>query len=182
MGLLPDGGAMVWGWDQAGVLSEVARPFQFLSAARQISLSPSGNHACATLKNGRVQCWGRATEGQLGFDAGSTDFLLGLVPGLGDAVNVCTGYEFSCAVQGDGGTQCWGDNTSGQLGRGSYGGNPSRAPVVDLPAATAVFCDDKYACAVTRIDGVQCWGDNAVGQFGMATPVTSTRPVRIPVP
>lgn len=177
--VLDDGGVLVWGYDLTTASSPAPRPLHLSGAARAMTVN--WYHACAVLQSGALECFGRAFEGQLGFDAGSTFLLHGQVPGVRDVVAACAGMKHSCAVFGDGGVACWGDNTWGQLGTGNYSPSPGPAPVVNVPPTVAISCEEKVTCAVTT-QGLYCWGDNSMGQFGTPTPPSSNQPVRVPVP
>jgi len=174
-----DGGVLWWGEDQLVGLSSTAQPFPMTEPAK--SVTSNWWHACAVLKSGHLECWGRAMEGQLGFDAGSPGTLRGQVPGLSDVIDACAGMKHTCAVITDGGVLCWGDNTYGQLGTGNYAPSPAPLKVDMLPAAHAVACHERETCAAT-VQGVYCWGDNAAGQLGSATPPGTTSPLLVPVP
>lgn len=108
----------------------VASSSQPVFAAGSVTdLDVGDYHSCAVISGGRVQCWGRNDDGQLG--DGTTDTPLGPVdvcapgatpPCLAAAGNVLTGvtdisagYESTCAVS-DEDVLCWGDNEFGQLG------------------------------------------------------------------
>jgi alpha-tubulin suppressor-like RCC1 family protein len=78
----------------------------------------AGGHACVVQAD-KVACWGNNRRGQLGrgtlSPSGATP---APVQGLGAAVEVVLGAEFSCARLNDGGVRCWGRNDFGQLGTG----------------------------------------------------------------
>ncbi len=72
-------------------------------------------HACALLKSGRVQCWGRNGAGVLGHEGPDTS-VPSDVAGVSDAVELAVGYNHNCVVNKDASVMCWGDNYLGQLG------------------------------------------------------------------
>jgi alpha-tubulin suppressor-like RCC1 family protein len=177
--VLGDGGVSLWGYDLLAVNDSAPTHFPLSEAATAVTANIA--HACALLRSGRVECWGRVREGALGFDGGTDLYSQGVVTGLSGALTVCAGKAHSCASFGDGGVACWGDNTWGQLGTGNYAPSLGPVPVQSLPEASSVACGDKVSCAVTT-DGVYCWGDNQEQQLGSVTPPGTTRPLRVPLP
>jgi len=75
-------------------------------------------HRCAILADGRLYCWGRNSEGQLGL--GDTVMRVSpvqVLPGTSwDHIDV--GDLHSCGIDASGAAFCWGDNTFGRLGVG----------------------------------------------------------------
>jgi alpha-tubulin suppressor-like RCC1 family protein len=77
--------------------------------------------SCARLTDGRVACWGRNADGQLG--VGDPSITQSSVPkivsGIATATKLVCGYKHACVVQTDGRVKCWGDNLYGQIGNGA---------------------------------------------------------------
>jgi alpha-tubulin suppressor-like RCC1 family protein len=98
--------------------------------ANPLALAAGGAHACAIDGTGRVVCWGRNVEGQLG-DGSSTQrsgpvavsFL------MERATHVAAGANHTCARLLSGKIACWGSNAQGQLGDP----NPNTRTVLLLP-------------------------------------------------
>ncbi|MEI9939509.1 MAG: DUF4215 domain-containing protein [Pseudomonadota bacterium] len=121
-----------------------ALPAVQLGGKKVISIAVGRYHACATLEDGALKCWGDAGNyGQLGLGSTlPTDAAPKDVPSvdLGGhaAVQVATGYYHTCAILNDGTLKCWGDNSYGELGlgdtktRGDTGGKLSADTTVDL--------------------------------------------------
>jgi len=92
---------------------------------RAVAISAGGEHTCALLDNGRVRCWGRGAEGQLGY--GSTENIgddetpgsVGPVDLPRKAVAISAGANHTCALLDTGRVRCWGDGSLGQLGYGN---------------------------------------------------------------
>jgi len=84
------------------------------------ALSAGGDHTCALLTDGTIQCWGVDGHGELG-DGTETETRAAPTPvaGIAGAVAVSAGVGFSCALLADGTVRCWGQNDHGQLGNGS---------------------------------------------------------------
>lgn len=75
--------------------------------------------SCALLADGRVACWGRNADGQLGI--GAVTPAMSNVPkavsGITAATKLTCGYKHACAIDG-GKVKCWGDNQYGEIGNG----------------------------------------------------------------
>ncbi|MCA9656176.1 MAG: hypothetical protein KC501_40100 [Myxococcales bacterium] len=79
------------------------------------ALTGGSSHACALAK-GKVWCWGRNDQRQLGSDAGRESAGPVLVPGLDEVVEIAAGSSHTCARRRDGKVLCWGRRIEGQLG------------------------------------------------------------------
>ncbi len=150
---------------------------------RVVQLAAGAEHTCALLDNGHVRCWGRGSEGQLGYGntntigddetpASTGDVKLG-----GSVVQLAAGGEHTCALLDNGHVRCWGRGSEGRLGYGntnvigddetpaSAGDVNVGGTVVSLAAGTA------HTCALLDNGRVRCWGAGAlsygrVGQLG----------------
>ncbi len=135
----------------------------------------AGNAAtCARLETGRLACWGRNFNGELGIGS-TTDQDTPIFLALENVEQVALGAEHTCARLADGTARCWGRNGDGRLGNGSRA--PSLDPVVvrgpaglsELTGITDIACGDLHSCAVIDTGRVRCWGGNVVGQLGDGT-------------
>lgn len=171
-----DGVLWAWGEDAFTGPSAGPRPLARVDGGLR-ALAASPDHTCVVRDDGRVTCWGRGLEGQLGYPVATTaDQGAADVPGVEAARGVCLGQRFTCVALADAGAVCFGDNTSGQLGRGNNVGGPTPQPVIDLPPIVGLSCQHRSVCAATAAGGVVCWGDNSLGQLGAPTPPASTHP------
>ena len=155
-----------------------------------VQISASGQHTCAVLDNGTVECWGYGFHGQLGY-GNTTSIGDNETPGsvgpvdLGagrTAVQISSGEFYTCAVLDNGMVKCWGDGALGELGYGntaSIGDNetPGSVGPVDLGAGrTAVQISSGSAyghtCAVLDNGTVRCWGYGREGQLGYGNTTT----------
>ena len=176
--LLDDGSVKCWGDNGSGQLGlgDTYNRGQFndgqsmqnvgivdLGSGRTATaLSVGTNHACATLDNGSLKCWGRSGSGQLGLadtfsrgdDPGEMGDLLPAVDlgSIDEIFSVSLGNRLSCAVVDTGfilgsrRVKCWGYNGSGALGlgdsenRGDDAGEMGDAlPMVDLGSWESVL-------------------------------------------
>lgn len=135
--LLVGGEILCWGSNaigQLGVLREGTTPTGHGGGGAPVALPPlkvaivddaeelasfGRAHSCALRSSGRVFCWGRNVEGQIGDGTTTSRHAPVSVQGLDDATAIAVGYDFSCALRRSGRVVCWGGNEHGQLGDGS---------------------------------------------------------------
>lgn len=95
-------------------------------------VTAGGEHACALLTDGTLQCWGRNTYGQLGDGTTVNRSLPTPVVGLEGTVSALTsGGNSTCVILSTGTAKCWGFNSMYQLGDGT---NANRSTPVDVYA------------------------------------------------
>ncbi len=135
-----------------------------------VAVASHSFHTCAQRKAGDVLCWGKNTYGQLGDGRRKDSARLVKVTGLGDAVEIVTGRDFSCARRSGGSVLCWGNNEDGQLGdgKGTRPGKLSLRPtkVLGLQQPIALAAGEYHACALEQRGAVKCWGNAGNGQIG----------------
>ncbi|HEX2678569.1 MAG TPA: hypothetical protein VHM19_18080 [Polyangiales bacterium] len=152
-----------------------------------VQLATSGDHSCVVLRDGRVACWGRNDNGELGDGTHASRTQPALVPGLRDvrAIALAGGppYGFSCALVKGGTVTCFGRNTDGELGNGGAALETGTTLVqARVKGIRALRADTLHACAIDDQDAVQCWGLDANGQLGLRSlaQVSSPEPARVP--
>ena len=157
-------------------------------------LSAGASHSCARLDDGRVACWGRNNQGQLGDDTLTQRELPGIVvdgDGIGpltDVVQIAAGRWHTCARRAGGQVRCWGDDEVGQLGNGPAG--DSLLPTAVLrPSGVGALGDvaqvalgDEHTCARLGSGQARCWGSNHDGALGDGTEVDRPRPIIVQRP
>jgi cysteine-rich repeat protein len=90
-----------------------------------IQLAAGFYHTCALLDTGAVRCWGRGTDGQLGYGDTSnigdyeTPASKGDVNVGGTVRQIAAGHYHTCALLDTGAVRCWGRGVDGRLGYGS---------------------------------------------------------------
>ena len=172
-----------WGSNQEGQLASATGdrlapgPDQRLRGRPVDAIAAGGGHSCAILRGGRLACWGRNSEGQLGL---GDSINRGDQPGqMGDALPVvdlgggataaavAAGAAHTCAALASGEVKCWGDGGAGQLGQGSFAPLLAPAGAIALPrAAAGVAAGADFSCALLADSQVICWGGGARGQLG----------------
>jgi alpha-tubulin suppressor-like RCC1 family protein len=145
----------------------------------QTSVGLGSNFACGLRPNGRVQCVGDNTAGQMGLGligSGGMPFAFANV----DAVTALqVGDQHACARRSDGSVWCWGQGRNGELGDGNAESSGSPHPVPDLTDVVSLSVGGSSSCAV-RTDGtVWCWGYNRYGQLGDGTVSSRFVPTRV---
>ena len=158
---------------------------EFLTGVVQVS---AGNkHSCAVRADGSVWCWGKGSNGQLGYGGTSgQDHPVQVVAKAGwaasgeflaDVIQVSAGSYHSCAVKADGSVWCWGKGNYGQLGNDDSTSFEKSHPVQvvarDGAASNEFLADvvqmstgEEYSCAVKADGSVWCWGSGSSGQLG----------------
>ncbi|KHD87279.1 MAG: hypothetical protein OM95_15145 [Bdellovibrio sp. ArHS] len=143
----------------------------------------SGNqHNCILTESGKVKCWGRSADGQLGYE-NTND--LGDQPNelqnLADVslpepmVQLSAGDFHTCSLSITGKVRCWGWGGWGQLGnggtsKGSTVGSMSTLHILDFGAgkkALRIASGNTHNCALIDDGQVMCWGENSYGELGI---------------
>ena len=122
-----------------------------------VQLAVGAAHACALLRDGTVQCWGRNTRGELGDGTREPRNTPVVVRGVTSAVEIASGMASTCVRLTDGSVQCWG------------GEDPSLRTIDGVRDAAQIACGWSHACARLTDGSVRCWGSNNSGQLGDGT-------------
>jgi len=202
--LLDDGTVRCWGNSLYGILGQAdtgimigivgiepadASVINISSNQKVISICSGSSHNCALLSNGRVRCWGRNYNGQLGY---------GMTQNIGDDekpseagdVNVSVdssvlvkgiscGFEHTCVLLVNGKVKCWGKGNYGVLGYG----NEESIGIENVPASVGYVEVASPNQAVIQIEAgafttcvlldtfrVKCWGRDFYGRLGTTIP------------
>lgn len=160
-----------------------------------IGSGPAADHVCA-VSEGRVRCWGRNGEGQLG--RGNTanlgdeanelpseppkDPLNELldepppadIPGEPGVTKVVATESGTCVLRDTGAVNCWGLNADGLLGAGYLDDILIGDQAGELPEVAGALGGDavdlvggaQHVCALMKTGKVRCWGSNESNQLG----------------
>lgn len=194
--LLLAGGVDCWGGNISGELgngtsgegTSSLTPTSVLGISNATALAVGagngfGDHACAVLATGVIDCWGSNNSGQLGvgsttgpdnceIEGGQLSEPCSTSPiqvhGITNAVDVAADLDASCAVLATGAVECWGSGYLGQLGTGvnSVAASPVPMPVAGIDNAVQISMGEQVACVVLRTGSVDCWGPGGSGQLG----------------
>ncbi|MEM6292235.1 MAG: DUF4215 domain-containing protein [Myxococcota bacterium] len=142
-------------------------------------------HSCVRFDDGRVRCWGEASDGALGYgninDIGDGEFpaAAGDVPVGAGAVALTAGFFHTCVITDDDDVRCWGRGASGRLGYGNtvsvgVSTTPQTAGAVDIGPGVPVqiAAGLAHTCVMLDDGAVRCWGDGGQGQLGYGNTAT----------
>ena len=185
--VVDDGTAQCWGSNDCGQLGDgtgsafMSQPDTVLGlTAPALTISAGGQHSCALLEGGLVQCWGCNEYGQLGNGSFTNSVSPTTVNLPRDAVAITAGGNHTCALLDDGSVKCWGAGADGALGIGKTSDTPSPSAVTTLAGrATDVAAGASNSCAIIEGGAVQCWGSNIDGQLGEDATANSASPVTV---
>jgi alpha-tubulin suppressor-like RCC1 family protein len=176
-----DGGVTCWGFNGFGELangtvpdggSAQGPPLPVVGLGGPVAkIAAGGDHACALLQDGTVECWGNNNAGEVGTgSAGGTVLTPTRLAPLQGIADIAAGANHVCAVEKDGGAvECWGNNQFGQIGVGTLMDYPSPTPVPGVQGANAIFAGSNHTCVRLPGGSLECWGDNRYGQLGIGT-------------
>jgi len=125
--LLQDGRVECWGDNQFFQLGNdppannaSSTPVTVNGVTSPAALAPGAEHSCVLLQDGRVECWGDNSFGQLGngSERGIFNPPTAPVTGITTATAATSGAEHTCALLRGGRIQCWGRGFFGRLGDG----------------------------------------------------------------
>jgi len=148
------------------------------------AIAAGEEHNCAISTTGRLFCWGRNSEGQVGLTNPATGSLIEIVlvagqPPPTDWVSVAAGQFHTCAARADGTLHCWGRNAEGQLGNGTTAPGKIAPLVVGMNYKGPVAAGVNHTCAIKQDGSLQCWGRNSNGQIGDNTTIDNPSPVTV---
>src|SRR5262249_13057622 len=102
-----------------------------------VEVAVGDSFSCARHADGRIDCWGDDTYGQVGNGAFMAVVAVPwTVPLRAPATQLTAGNDYACVLLDDQSIWCWGINTEGQLGNGSNVGNSAVPTQVVLPPCT----------------------------------------------
>lgn len=201
--LLKGGRVKCWGLNWAGQLGQgktsnvggdklgTLPPIELGSGIVK-SITSGDFHVCALFDDGRVKCWGRNEDGQLGrgntTNAGDSDLTghrmgddldpIDLGPGM-TATAIAAGGNHTCALLNNGDVKCWGRNWHGQLGQedterrgdnaGEMGYNLRRIELGPDMTAKKITAGVHHTCVILNDNTIKCWGRNDFGQLGLGS-------------
>jgi alpha-tubulin suppressor-like RCC1 family protein len=184
-----DGSVWCWGMNDYGQLGDGTDVYkshpQKVTALPGIAtkIAVGGITSCAISDSGKVFCWGKGTDGQLGNGAShDSDVPVQAASSIaGSWQDISVGSIHTCGVVNDfhGTTTayCWGMQYEGRLGNGAtalVGPTPFPQEVkklssVSLANVQTISSGHNSSCAVTSNFGnneIYCWGKNDRNQLG----------------
>ena len=196
--VIGDGTVWCWGDNEFGQVgtgamgAEVLPPSPVLTSGSmegtKIALEAGFGHTCALQAIGRLWCWGRNFDGNLGL--GDTDHraqperVLLSADSSDEPVwtDLTIGNGWHTCALADGQVYCFGDATDGRLGFASESkvSTPTLVPaLVDIEHA-AVGAGLRHTCAIAGDGSLRCFGTSPSGELGVGeTPESQRGPVRL---
>ncbi|MGZ3724279.1 MAG: hypothetical protein ACXWPX_04385 [Pseudobdellovibrio sp.] len=140
-------------------------------------------HSTYTAGTYKIKCWGRNTNGELGYgttthkgiSANDLGYGLPFVKDTGNSgsdmmvKDISAGLSHTCAILSNNTVKCWGLNTYGQLGYDNTTQltSPSASTVnIGAGTPTSIYAFGYKSCVVFSDNRVKCWGRNARGDLG----------------
>jgi alpha-tubulin suppressor-like RCC1 family protein len=168
---------------QIGVAERTVRVAEFVFVGLGSSndnMAAGYAHVCTIWQLGKVLCWGRNLEGQVGlpvqdsvqYRAAPNDI------GINGVTHLATSGNHTCVIRFDGRVSCWGLNDAGQLGLGHATNRHVPELISSLKDVAQITLGLNHSCALQRDGQVFCWGDN---RFGQITGSTSTSQQLVPI-
>ncbi len=142
------------------------------------SVTAGAAHTCALDEGGRVGCWGRGDEGQVG-DGARTDQPAPVMLALGAGVSataVSAGGAHSCALVTGGKVMCWGRGGEGQVATAGKTDAPVPTEVADIEGALAIVAGAAHTCAIGADGAARGAGaQTSTASWATAAPPTAPR-------
>jgi alpha-tubulin suppressor-like RCC1 family protein len=154
---------------QIGVADSTKRldDFVFVTLGSSNDVIAAGYaHVCTIWQLGKVLCWGRNLEGQIGLPV-QDSIPFSAIPNeidINGVTHIVTSGNHSCGIRYDGRVSCWGLNRHGQLGVGHANIIQTPEVIHSLTDVAQISVGLNHSCALQRDGQVFCWGDNRFGQ------------------
>jgi alpha-tubulin suppressor-like RCC1 family protein len=134
-GVRKNGKLYCWGqntYGQAGIgaasSEKVLTPARVGEFLDWVGVGSGYAHSCGVRANGKLYCWGKSEEGQIGDGTTLTHRPSPTRAGDLGWSKVASGDNHNCGIRNGGELYCWGDNGSGEVG-GGPAPNPQTTPL-----------------------------------------------------
>ena len=125
--------------------------------------SQGNTNYCALLSTGKVKCWGKNQDGELGnaTTTASATPTLASIPS-NETVTSLTSIDLGFCASIQGGTvRCWGLNSYGTVGSGTSTLTSTPSLVSGVTDSKQIVNRGSAVCSVSNSGTIQCWGDNS---------------------
>jgi alpha-tubulin suppressor-like RCC1 family protein len=194
VGMIADGNVWMVGENHAYVLGDGTtnnnvNPTLLPLPQRAVDLDIGDIHACATLEDGALMCWGQNGSGMVGnpnYQAASRPTRL--TPHIADSSLITCGFRNTCLVRTSSGTttstvgqvQCFGENGYGTVGNSLTGDESRYLEPQNVPLKNPSQLELYWYHACALVEGtVYCWGSGGQGQIGNGTLSSVSHPVLV---
>ena len=133
-----------------------------------LAVACGAEHACLVDSDGKVRCWGRNHEGQLG-DGATIDRASPVELALTNVIGITAYSHTTCALAGNGAVTCWGSNDNAQLLMYKAGKTGDRLFETPVLTSGAVKTIDGYdnSCVIDSGKNLRCWGRHDARALGV---------------
>jgi alpha-tubulin suppressor-like RCC1 family protein len=180
-------GVKCWGFNTDGELGDASTTQRNSPvsvgglAGTPVSIAAGVAHTCVVLSNGKIQCWGYNSNGQLGdntTNATKTNPPVTVMNIASGAGLVAAGGYHTCAVV-SGTAQCWGYGQRGSLGNGLFADSGVPVTVSGWTSNVQVLAGGlDYTCGV-KSGAAYCWGASFFGQLGTGSASDTGTPTAV---
>jgi alpha-tubulin suppressor-like RCC1 family protein len=174
--LYDDGSVSTMGWNDRGQLGiglpdssfNQPQPVNLGIGNTAIAISCGFEHTAVLLSDGRVQTFGRGSEGQLGIGSSADQNTPVFVSGITNAISIACGNSFTSILDSSGNIKVFGSNLNGQLGLNSISTNFNTPQTITQTNTTGVNIGGGGEHQIILLsDGrVRTSGRNNYGQLG----------------
>ena len=182
--VLADASAWCWGYNWEGQLGlgdvhpgdDHLEPIQLGNTRDWTFVATGQGHGCGIRSPGRLYCWGRNTESQLGQGTTEPPQMRAPVQVGADADWVAVGCSQSttCARKRNGSLWCWGAQPSGALATGDGAARPDARPGADLQRLVGGRPSERFTPAAFA-PAARSGARAATPKARSARPISSTR-------
>ena len=189
-GIASDSTAWCWGRNGYGQLGDSTAgtdrfaPVAVKDSTRFAALSVGSTHTCGISTTGRLWCWGRNADRELGADSSGSQYDFPLPVAIADTtgfISVAVGGLHTCA-RGVSVTYCWGSDKYGQIGDRTLSATDDSlpTPMDSTLGLTSLAADSASTVALAIGNKAYWWGTRGANLGAPAAADRSVLPKVVP--